>query len=132
MDFLLTEKGDGGEFIINQSGDIETDDTFQNAVYLSLFNGDCFYNVYTKNKTDNSFIEAISKTITLENLQNAQTKAQNLLKWMIDESIARNIDVFAYGKKGKISADITIQQDDNTIKKYSVLWEQEKVYLKNV
>lgn len=131
MELLITENGDGAELTFNGS-DIQTDDTFFTAVYTSLFLGDCFYNIFTEHKTDNSFLEALIKPITADNLKNVEIAAGNLLKWLIDEEAAASVGVFAYGDiKEKINVDITITEPDSvSTHKYSVFWENEKIKLK--
>lgn len=131
MELLVIDNGDGAEFVFT-GGDVQTDGTFFTAVYISLFLGDCFYNIYTENKSNDSFIEALIKPITAENLKNAEIAASNLLKWLIDEEIAASVDVFAYGDiNAKINVEITITEPDSTTEnKYSVVWKNEKIYLK--
>lgn len=133
MELLINDKGDGAEFSFNGS-DFQTDDTFFTTVYTSLFLGDCFYNIYTENKTDNSFLNAICQPITAENLKNAEIAAGNLLKWLVDIGLASSIDCFAYGdKREKINVDITITEpDSNTARQYSVLWDNERALLRRV
>lgn len=131
MEFLIIDRGDGAELTFN-GADIKTDDTFFTAVYSSLFLGDCFYNIYTEHKTDDSFMQALLKPITAENLKNAEIAAKNLLKWLIDGELADSVEVFAYGdKREKINVDITITQPgSDSGNKYSIVWENEKIYLK--
>lgn len=131
MEFLIIDRGDGAELTFN-GADIKTDDTFFTAVYSSLFLGDCFYNIYTEHKTDDSFMQALLKPITADNLKNAEIAAKNLLKWLIDGELADSVEVFAYGdKREKINVDITITQpSSDSGNKYSIVWENEKIYLK--
>lgn len=132
MNLLLTDLGDGGEFNFNGI-DFKIDDTLYTPIYLSLFDGDSFSNIYKKYKSDESFEKALNKPVTLANLQNAQTKAYNLLQWLLDEGIATEIKVFAYGSKdSKINVDITIKEPDSIENKYSVFWENERFYLKGI
>ncbi len=133
MDIAFPKNLSLGLAIMLAGSDIKTDDTFFTAICLSLFNGDCFYNVYTKNKTDNSFVEALFAPINVKNLSNVQTKAENLLKWLIDTGAVKAIDVFAYGdKNGKINVDITVTEPDSNASKYAVVWENERIYLKGL
>lgn len=131
MEFLIIDRGDGAELTFN-GADIKTDDTFFTAVYSSLFLGDCFYNIYTEHKTDDSFMQALLKPITADNLKNAEIAAKNLLTWLIDGELADSVEVFAYGdKREKINVDITITQPgSDSGNKYSIVWENEKIYLK--
>lgn len=130
MDIMFSNDKAGTVFTL-AGADLKSDTGFYTAICLSLFNGDCFYNIYTKNKTDNSFIDALFAPINVKNLLNAQTKAENLLKWLIDDGIAKTIDIFAYGDKSqKICVDITITEPDLKTNKYSVLWDEEKIFLR--
>lgn len=132
MEFLLQDKGDGGEFTLD-GGDIKQDGTFYTAVYISLLGGDCFYNIYSEYKTDGKFEEALSLPLTVENLKNTETAAENLLSWMIKEQLASSIDVYAYGDKDeKINVEITITEPDGAPQKFSITWENEKIVLNKV
>lgn len=131
MDIMFSSDKAGVSFAL-AGADLKSDAGIYTAICLSLFNGDCFYNIYTKNKTDNSFVEALFAPINVKNLSNAQTKAENLLKWLVEIGVAASVDVFAYGNKnGKINVDITITEPDSKTNKYSVLWDSEKIYLKD-
>jgi len=130
MDLLLTDTGDGGELSLD-SGDLATDDTFYTAVYLSLFNGDTFSNVYEKYKTDNSFEEALLLPITKNNLLNVEKTCKNSLNWFLVEGIAKSIDIFAFGSTtNKINVDITITEPSDKNYLFSIIWENEKYKLK--
>lgn len=129
MELELQDKGDGGEFTLD-GGDIKQDGTFYTAIYVSLFGGDCFYNIYSEHKTDGSFEESLSLPITVSNLQKVETSAQNLLSWMIKEGVASSIDIYAYGDKTeKINVEITIIEPNGTSYKYSITWANEKIFL---
>ena len=129
MDFLLQDKGDGGAFLLT-GGDIKQDNTFYTAVYLSLFNGDCFYNVYTEYKTNEEFEKALNLSVTAQNLKAVETAAQNALKWMLSEEIISSIDVRAYGdKEEKINVAITFTEPDGITSKYSITWQNQKAVL---
>lgn len=126
MEFLLEDNGDGGELQLS-NGDIKQDDTFASAVYLSLFNGDCFYNIYSKYKSDMSFEEALNLPLTALNLQTVKAAGQNLLSWMTEENIASSVEVSAYGDKNeKINVNITVTEPDGTPRKYAITWANEK------
>lgn len=131
MELLVFDTGDGAELSFNGS-DLQTDNTFYTAVYTSLFLGKCFYNVYTENKTDDSFLNALLQPITAENLKKAESAAFNLLKWLVDEKLADSIECFASGdKREKINVNITITEPgSNSGQQYSVFWDNEKIYLK--
>ena len=90
MDLLLNDTGDGGELTL-VGGDIQGDGTLFTAVYISLFGGDCFSNVFEKYESNGDFEAALNQTITLKNLKNVENKAQEALKWLIDEGYGNNI-----------------------------------------
>jgi phage gp46-like protein len=130
MEFLLQDKGDGGEFSL-AGGDIKNDGTFFTAVYLSLFNGDAFYNVYSEHKTDQKLEEFLSLPVTSANLKKVEQAGQNALKWLIDENIAKETSVFAYGDiTEKINVEITITEPDGEDCKFAIVWQNEKLVLK--
>lgn len=130
MELLLQDKGDGGEFSLN-GADIKTDDTFYTAVYLSLFNGDCFYNIYSEYISGNDFEESLNLPVALENLKKVETAASNALKWMLDQGVAKTIDVFAYGdSQEKINVEITITEPDGNSCQYAITWQNEKAALR--
>lgn len=131
MELLLQDKGDGGEFTL-AGGDLKQDGTFFTAVYLSLFNGEAFYNIYSEYKTDRKFEEMLSLPITSHNLKSIETAAQNSLKWFIDEGVAKEIKVFAYGKDEKINVEITITEPNGNDCKFSIVWDNEKTLLKEI
>ena len=132
MEFLLRDKGDGGEFSL-EGGDIKKDGTFYTAVYLSLFNGDAFYNVYSQYKTDRKFEDLLSLPVTSKNLKDVEQAAKNALNWFIDEKIAKEITVFASGSiTGKINVEITITEPDGNECKFSIIWQNEKFVLREV
>ena len=73
MDFKLYEQGDGGELNII-GGDIESEKTLSNAIYLSLFSGDNWYNIF-----ENS--DSLKTSNDIENLlQNFITSTKNIRK----------------------------------------------------
>lgn len=130
MDLFLEENGDGGEFVL-EGGDIKTDGTFFTALYLSLFNGDAFYNVFEKYKTDDSFEKALNQTITLNNLKAVEKAGQKLTSWMIDEGLAEEITFEAVGDiQAKINVKITITEPGDISSVFAVVWENEKYILK--
>lgn len=132
MEILLNDRGDGAEFNL-LNGDLQSDDTFFTALYVSLFGGDCFSNVYEKYKQDGSFEESLNLTITSTNLKTVQAEAKKALKWLIEEDIAESVDVFAYGNiSEKINVDITITEPSGESYQYSVYWDNGRPLLKNI
>jgi phage gp46-like protein len=132
MELLFQDKGDGGEFTL-QGGDLAQDDTFYTAVYLSLFNGDCFYNIFTQYKSDGEFEELLSLPLTTATLKKVETAGHNALKWIIAEEIAKSVAVFAFGDiEEKINVEITITEPDRNLRNYSITWQNQKAVLRGV
>lgn len=130
MELLLIDKGDGGELSLS-GGDLAQDDTLLTGLYVSLFNGDCFYNIYSEYKTDNSFFEAIQAPINMKNLKNAETAVVNLTKWMTDQGVAESIDASAYGgSENKINVDITVTEPNGESRQFGAIWRAERLFLK--
>lgn len=129
MEILLIDKGDGGEFVL-EGGDLKQDGTFLTALYLSLFTGDAFYNVFSDYPTNREFEDALSLPITIPNLKTVETLANNALKWMLDQGVAKSIDVYAFGDKDeKINVEITVTEPDGNTGQYYITWQNEKIAL---
>ena len=132
MDVLFADTGDGGEFVL-EGGDLSGDNSLYNALYLSLFGGDNFSNVYEEYESDNEFQEALNQSISLKSLQNVEAKAKKALKWMIDEGVAGSIEVSAKGNlESKINVDITITEPNGEDYPFAVIWENERAILRSV
>ena len=130
MDLLLTDTGDGGELTLT-GGDLQMCGTFYNAVYLSLFGGDAFYNVFETYEQSGDFEKALNLPITKQNLNKVETTAKQCLKWLLEEGAADSIDVKAYGNnENKINVDITINEPNNVSYSYGLIWENQKAVLK--
>lgn len=130
MDILLMDNGDGGEVVL-QGGDLKSDGTLYTSVYLSLFGGDNFSNVFEEYESDNEFEESLNLPITKQNLNTVEKKANKSLKWMIDSGIAEDVQSFAYGNiENKINVDITITEPLGKKQSYAVIWENQKRVLK--
>lgn len=128
MNLLLTDRGNGGELVLN-NGDLAQDNTHLTAIYLSLFTGDCFYNVFEDYKTSDEFEELMNLPATMQNLRKLETCAKELLKWMPDEEIVDNCDVFAYSSPdNKMNIDVTLTEPDG-INVYSIVWQNDRLYL---
>lgn len=129
MEILLIDKGDGGEFVL-EGGDLKQDGTFLTALYLSLFNGDAYYNIFSDYPTNRDFENALSLPLTIQNLNSVETLGKNALKWMLEQGVAKTIDVNAYGDKDeKINVEITITEPDGTSGRYYITWQNEKIVL---
>lgn len=126
MEVKLVDKGDGGEFVLN-AGDLEQDNTLATAVYLSLFNGDAFYNIYTENPTTNEFQITLNLPLTPLNLKQVENKASEALKWLIDDGVCESIDVYAYGTHDeKMNIEITLKEPNGGSEIYSIIWDGER------
>lgn len=132
MDLYLQDNGDGGELIL-EGGDVKGDGTFFTPVYVSLFGGDSFSNVYEKYKTNGEFEEALNQPITNKNLKNVENKAKKALEWMIEEGVAEAVEVSAFGDiQEKINVKITIQEPSGNDFPFAVTWENEKAVLRAI
>jgi len=130
VEIKLSDFGDGGA-VTSSGGDLDQDGGFLTAIYVSLFGGDCFYNVYSDYPQDKSFEDAIQAPITVSNLKNAETLCANLLKWMTDEGVVESIDVKAYGNSdNKMNVDITTTEPGGNTRIYGIVWQNEKAMLK--
>lgn len=130
MDILLNDNGDGAEVVL-EGGDLKGDGTLYNAVYLSLFGGDNFSNVFEEYESDGEFEESLNLPITMQNLKTVENKANNSLKWMLSEGVANSINVFAYGNNDdKIEIEITIKEPAGNDYEFAVIWENQKKVLK--
>lgn len=134
MDFLMIENGDGGELDISTDGDIILNNTLYNAVYLSIFGGKAFYDVFDAEdtETDNDDIEAeLKRPVTVPNLNNLASLAVSKLNWMINAGIVKNVDASANARIDKITElIITITRPDDVTEKYGINWDREQSELK--
>lgn len=130
MEIKLSDFGDGGA-ITSSGGDVDQDDGFLTSIYVSLFGGDNYYNIFSDYPQDKSFEDAIQAPITVPNLKTAETAASNLLKWMVDLGAVESVEVRAYGNgDNRMNVDITITEPSGENKNYGVIWQNEKVFLK--
>jgi phage gp46-like protein len=130
MDILIQDNGNGAEVVL-EGGDLKGDGTLYNAVYLSLFQGDNFSNVFEEYESDNSFEESLNLPITASNLKTVEGKAAKLLEWMTKEKIADSIECSAYGdNENKINVDILIVEPSGNTYSFAVIWKNQKRILK--
>ncbi len=126
MDVLLQDYGNGAEVVL-EGGDLKGDGTLYNAVYLSLFAGDNFSNVFETYESNKEFEESLNLPITTANLKTVETKAKNCLKWMLDEYVAKSIECYAYGNNDdKIEIEITIKESSGNDSLFALVWENQK------
>lgn len=130
----MIENGDGGELDISADGDIILNNTLYNAVYLSIFGGKAFYDVFDAEdtETDNDDIEAeLKRPVTVPNLNNLASLAVSKLNWMINAGIVKNVDASANARIDKITElIITITRPDDVTEKYGIIWDREQAELK--
>lgn len=130
----MIENGDGGELDISADGDIILNNTLYNAVYLSIFGGKAFYDVFDAEdtETDNDDIEAeLKRPVTVPNLNNLASLAVSKLNWMINAGIVKNVDASANARIDKITElIITITRPDDVTEKYGINWDREQSELK--
>lgn len=130
MDLMLIDNGDGGELVL-EGGDVKGDGTLLTAVYISLFGGDNFSNVFETYEQNGEFEESLNQPITAKNLKNVENKAKKSLDWLIQEGIANSVEVSAFGDiKEKINVNIVIQEPSGEVYPFSIVWENEKAILK--
>jgi phage gp46-like protein len=132
MDFKLYETGDGGEINLI-GGDIEAERGLSNAIYLSLFTGDNWHNIFEESKTTDDFETNLFNLLTAtNNLRQIETIANESLNWLIEDGIAETIETKASSSSnGHINLNITITEPNNITRKYSIIWEQQKLIFNN-
>jgi phage gp46-like protein len=130
MDFKLAEYGDGAELNII-GGDIEPEKGLSNAVYLSLFTGDNWYNIFEESKTTDNFETSLfGLLITTNNLKTIETLANEALNWLIEDNIAETIETRATtNSNGRINLRITITEPNNMTRKYAIIWKEQRLQL---
>ena len=131
-DLLMYECGDGGELGIS-GGDLQLDNTFYSAMYLSLFEGRNFYNQLEDgfDESDTYDFETLLNSVSTEkDLKQIESVANLKLGWMIRDGLVADVDTKAVFTANQIvSIDITTRQPDGSSKKYSLIWDQEKKLL---
>lgn len=131
-DLLMYECGDGGELGIS-GGDLQLDNTFYSAMYLSLFEGRNFYNQLEDgfDESDTYDFETLLNSVSTEkDLKQIESVANLKLGWMIRDGLVAGVDTKAVFTANQIvSIDITTSQPDGSSEKYSLIWDQEKKLL---
>jgi phage gp46-like protein len=117
MDFKLYEYGDGGELNLS-GGDIEPEKGLSNAIYLSLFAGNNWHNIFEESKTADEFeTNLFSLLTTSNNLKKIETIANESLNWLIEDGIAESVETRASASNnGHINLNITITEPNNITK----------------
>lgn len=133
MDFKLYEQGDGGELNII-GGDIDPENTLSNSIYLSLFSGDVWYNIFEESdslKTNDTIEQLLNEfIISTKNLRKLETLINESLNWLIEEGIVESIETSAIPSFESIKISITIKEPNNTDKKYIIIWDKQRTILK--
>ncbi len=133
MDFKIYEQGDGGELNII-GGDIESENTLSNSIYLSLFSGDVWYNVFEESdslKTNDAVEQLLNEfIISTKNLRKLEALINESLNWLIEEGIVESIETSAMPSFESIKISITIKEPNNADKKYIIIWNNQKAILK--
>lgn len=133
MDFKLYEQGDGGELNII-GGDIEPENTLLNSIYLSLFSGDVWYNVFEESDSlkTNDDIENLLKefVVSTKNLRKLESLINESLNWLMDEGVVELIETSAVPSFESTKISILIKEPNNTDKKYLIIWKNQKAILK--
>ncbi len=133
MDFKIYEQGDGGELNII-GGDIEPENTLSNSIYLSLFSGDVWYNIFEESdslKTNDAVEQLLNEfVISTKNLRKLEALINESLNWLIEEGIIESIETSAMPSFESIKISITIKEPNNTDKKYIIIWNNQKAVLK--
>ena len=134
MDFKLYEQGDGGELNI-VGGDIESEKTLSNAIYLSLFSGDNWYNIFENSdslKTSNDIENLLQNfIISNKNIKKLETLINDNLNWLADEGIVESIETSIIPTFENIKILINTKEPNNINKKYLIIWSNQKAILKN-
>ncbi len=129
MDFKLYEQGDGGELNI-VGGDIEPENALSNSIYLSLFSGDNWYNIFEESDSlkTNDNIENLLKEfiVSTKNLRKLESLINESLNWLINDGIVESIEVSAIPFFESIKISIIIKEPNNINKKYLIIWNNQK------
>jgi len=129
MNILLDDTGLGGALVLD-SGDLKKDNTLYTAVYLSLFNGDCYSNIFEKYETNNDFENALNLPINKNNLSCVEKCGKNALSWMQQEGIISSLNLFAFGDiNNKININISLQEPSGETYSFGIIWKNEKAFL---
>ena len=136
-DVLLFDTEDGGEIsVIN--GLVIPDGGFRTAVYLSLFggdkddggevaSGDTWWGNRLEGVSENE--KLVSVPLNSKNLKIAQDRAEEDLKWFLDDDIADSVEVELLDEgNNRIQLNVRIEKSGEIIEsgKYALQWEAVK------
>ena len=140
-DLLLCDTPDGGDIIID-NGLLLSEKQFSTAVYLSIFGGNKddagkvkssneWWGNKINNITENEKLRSRFQNIifglpmTVKNIREAESAAEQDLKWFIQEKIADEINIYGQATgKNMFNLKIEIKKDVLTLfeNTYSLLW----------
>lgn len=127
MDLLMIEQGDGGELTFT-GGDIASDNGIYTSVYLSLFSGGCWANLFSSDvDTDRAFATALFTTITPNALRTIESEAKLALEWLIEDGVAQSVEVEAISPQhNRINITITVNEPEGGSQTFGLIWDSER------
>lgn len=131
-DLLMYECGDGGELGV-AGGDLLLDNTFYSSIYLSLFEGQNFYNQLEDgfDESDTFDFETLLNSVSTEkDLKQIESVANLKLNWMIRDGVVAGVETNAvFSGNQLVNIEIVTTQPDGGTENYSLIWDQEKKLL---
>lgn len=131
-DLLMYECGDGGELGV-AGGDLLLDNTFYSSIYLSLFEGQNFYNQLEEgfDESDTFDFETLLNSVSTEkDLRQIESVANLKLNWMIRDGLVAKVETNAgFSAEQLVNIEIVTTQPDGGTENYSLIWDQEKKLL---
>lgn len=128
----MYECGDGGELGV-AGGDLLLDNTFYSSIYLSLFEGQNFYNQLEEgfDESDTFDFETLLNSVSTEkDLRQIESVANLKLNWMIRNGLVSAVETKAvFSANQVVNIEIITKQPDGSSEKYSLIWDQEKKLL---
>jgi len=128
----MYECGDGGELGV-ASGDLLLDNTFYSSIYLSLFEGQNFYNQLEEgfDESDTFDFETLLNSVSTEkDLRQIESVANLKLGWLVRDGLVSGVETKAnFSDEYIVTIEIVTKQPDGGSEKYSLIWDQEKKLL---
>lgn len=142
-DILISDNGDGGDIVLREpirfdgltpeteNADFYADTGIGTAVYVSLFDGDSWFEGLKTNSEKipglGGLQAELDKPITIGTLSAIELRANTQLSWMVADSVASSVTVDARNPAiGQVELDITIIEPDGTKNRYKALWDQQE------